>query len=79
MTEKFRFPIEGNADSVAARSPFTQSQEDIYMGVSQALEPSREQEIATLMQESAMDDITDFGREVAEGIVLKESTNKYPA
>jgi hypothetical protein len=68
MTEKFRLPIEGNADNVAARSPFTQSQEDIYMGVSQALEPSKEAEIATLMQESAMDDITDFGGEVAEGI-----------
>ena len=59
MTEKFRFPIEGNADSVAARSPFSQSQEKMYTGVEQMLELSNEQEIANIVQESAMDQVTD--------------------
>ena len=63
MTEKFRLPIEGNADSVTARSPFTQTQ-----GVSQALQPSEDAELATLIQESAIDDVTGTGGEVAEGI-----------
>jgi hypothetical protein len=74
MTENFRFPMEGNADNVAARSPFTQAQENMYTGVSQALQPSNEQEIATLMQESAMDQITDYGGEVTEGISTGVST-----
>lgn len=67
MTEKFRFPIEGNADSVAARRPFTQPQEKMYTGVSQALEPSRKAELASIMQDSAMDQITDYGGTVQEG------------
>jgi hypothetical protein len=74
MTEKFRFPIEGDADSVAARSPFTQPQEKMYTGVEQMLEPSREAEIANIMQDSAMDQITDYGGEVAEGISTGVST-----
>ncbi len=67
MTEKFRFPIEGNADSVAARSPFTQSQEKMYTGVEQMLAPSNQQEIASIIQDSAMDQVTDFGGTVQEG------------
>ncbi len=88
MTEKFRFPIEGNADSVAARSPFTQAQENMYTGVSQALEPSREAEIASIMQESAMDEITDVGGTIEEGLsagamtafnFLKKGSKRTPA
>ena len=68
MTEKFRFPMEGNADSVKARSPFTQSQEKMYTGVEQMLEPSSQQEIANIMQESAIDQVTDYGGTVQQGV-----------
>tara|TARA_B100000953_G_scaffold263560_1_gene230331 strand:- start:452 stop:1591 length:1140 start_codon:yes stop_codon:yes gene_type:complete len=87
MTEKFRLPIEGNADSIQARSPFTQSQENMYMGVSQALEPSDEMALQALIEEQAIDDVSGFGGEVAEGIsqglstaltVLKKGSRRTP-
>ena len=80
MSEKFRFPVKGDADRVMDRMPFSDSPE----GIKEILKPSREQEIANIMEESALDELSDFG-EVAEagmsavGSVLKKSGKVNPA
>ena len=80
MSEKFRFPVEGDADRVMDRMPFSDSPE----GLKEILKPSREQEIANIMEESALDELSDFG-EVAEagmsavGSVLKKAGKVNPA
>ena len=80
MSEKFRFPVEGDADRVVDRMPFSDSPE----GLKEILKPSREQEIANIMEESALDELSDFG-EVAEagmsavGSVLKKAGKVNPA
>ena len=57
MSEKFRFPVEGDADRVMDRMPFSDSPE----GIKEILKPSEEQELAQLMEEQAVDQATGFG------------------
>jgi hypothetical protein len=84
MTEKFRIPMEGNADSVAARSPFS----DTPTGMTQALQPSNEMALQSLIEEQAIDDVTGIGGTIKEGIetgvstamdIIKTRSKKLPA
>ena len=64
MTEKFRFPIEGDADRVMERMPFSDTPE----GVKDILKPSESQELANLMEEQAIDQAFDYGDIVEKGV-----------
>tara|TARA_Y100000310_G_scaffold90836_1_gene88130 strand:- start:1924 stop:3048 length:1125 start_codon:yes stop_codon:yes gene_type:complete len=84
MSEKFRFPIEGDADRVVDRMPFSDSPE----GLKEILKPSDEQELQALIEQQSVDEAAGFGGDIAEAAeagvnmavsLIKKGSKRTPA
>tara|TARA_Y100000593_G_C4276546_1_gene320386 strand:+ start:195 stop:1319 length:1125 start_codon:yes stop_codon:yes gene_type:complete len=84
MSEKFRFPVEGDADRVMDRMPFSDSPE----GLKEILKPSDEQELQALIEQQSIDEAAGFGGDIAEAAeagvntalsLIKKGSKRTPA